>query len=257
MADFVQFLGTAGGRFVVACQQRSSAGTWLGLGGQRIILDPGPGTLLRCWQVQPPRDPRQLDAVICSHRHIDHCSDANVMVEAMTNGGYDRRGLLFAPQQTLSGDSPLCRYVQDFPEKVVALTDGPQFEVGSVRFTAVRHQHTAETYGLIFECQGVRLGFVTDTSYFAQLPGRYRGCHLLVVNVVLDERNHPATAWHLSLSHAEQIIREAQPGQAILTHFGTQVIERNPERVAAEMSERLGLPVTAATDGMKLGTGVL
>ncbi|RKX60208.1 MAG: MBL fold metallo-hydrolase, partial [Thermodesulfobacteriota bacterium] len=40
------FLGTAGGRYVVAKQLRASAGTLLKINNSYLLLDPGPGTLV-------------------------------------------------------------------------------------------------------------------------------------------------------------------------------------------------------------------
>ena len=252
MADFIRFLGTAGGRFVVATQERYSAGTWLGLSGQNIMLDPGPGTLVRCWASRPKLDPRKLDAIIVSHHHIDHCTDTNVLVEAMTNGGHEQRGALFASREALETDSPICQYIQAFPEQVVTLTADGQNEVGEVTFSTVAHQHGVETYGLLFDSGGKRLGFLVDTAYFDELAGHYQGCELLVINVVLADKDHPAIDRHLSLWHAEQIIRQAQPERVILTHFGMGVLREKPWVIAEEMSQRLGLEIQPASDGMKV-----
>ncbi|HAP31749.1 MAG TPA: hypothetical protein DCQ14_01645 [Firmicutes bacterium] len=43
--DFIKFLGTAGARFVVSRQLRASGGIWFALGGEQILVDPGPGSL--------------------------------------------------------------------------------------------------------------------------------------------------------------------------------------------------------------------
>lgn len=252
MADYIKFLGTAGGRFVVATQLRYSAGTWLSLSGQNIMLDPGPGTLVRCWASRPKLDPRKLDAIIISHHHIDHCTDANVLVEAMTRGGHQQRGVLFASQEALETDSPLCRYVQNFPERVAPLTEGGQYDLGRLHFSTVAHNHGVETYGFIFESEGKRLGFLVDTTYSDDLARGYQNCDLLVINVVISEKDHPATDRHLSVWHAEQIIQQAQPVQAILTHFGMRVLQNKPGEIAAEMSQRLGRDIQAARDGMKV-----
>jgi len=94
--DHIKFLGTAGARFVVARQLRASAGVFIKMKGSNIILDPGPGTLVRCAKSKPPIDIAALDAVILSHAHIDHTNDANILIDAMTGGGLKKRGILFA-----------------------------------------------------------------------------------------------------------------------------------------------------------------
>ncbi len=50
-------------------------------------LDPGPGALVRATSAVPPCDPVKLDALLLSHKHLDHAGDINVMIEAMTTGG--------------------------------------------------------------------------------------------------------------------------------------------------------------------------
>ena len=46
--NWIKFVGTAGARFVVAKQLRSSGGLWFSLQGMNLYLDPGPGALVRC-----------------------------------------------------------------------------------------------------------------------------------------------------------------------------------------------------------------
>ena len=208
--------------------------------------------LVRCWASRPQLDPRRLDAVIVSHHHIDHCTDANILIEAMTEGGYQHRGCLLAPGEALAGDSPICRYVQTFPEHVITLTDGGHYQLGDVSISTVAHQHTVETYGLIFSSAGQRVGFLVDTTYCDALIDCYRNCNLLIVNVVLADRDHPATSRHLSLWHAEQIINQLRPQRTILTHFGMNVLKNKPEQIAQNISQRLGVAVQAARDGMEV-----
>jgi len=247
---FVKFLGTAGARFVVARQLRFSAGTWLELSGTQILLDPGPGTLLRGRKVRPPLEPLDLLGIVLSHKHLDHSTDVNIMIEAMADGGLKRRGVLLAPQDALEGDDPVVlRYVRPFLERIEVLADGNVYTVGNVKIWPVRHNHgQVETYGLIFESEEGRLGFIVDTKFFPELPEKYSGCQLLVVNTVLREWNPDID--HLSLPEALEIIQAVKPKLAVLTHFGMTMLRGKPWELAAQASEKLGLKIVAADDGM-------
>lgn len=95
--NFIKFLGTAGARYVFARQLRSSAGIWMNIEGDNVLIDPGPGTLVKCCSSRPKLDPAKLKAIILSHRHIDHSTDINVMIEAMTDSGHNKGRIVVAP----------------------------------------------------------------------------------------------------------------------------------------------------------------
>ncbi len=254
MADFIKFLGTAGARFVVLKQLRASGGVWLSLAGKNVLLDPGPGALLRCLGSRPKLDPAKLDAVILSHKHLDHSSDVNVIIEAMTEGGFRRRGVLFAPRDALNpGEDPVVlAYLRDYLEEIVPLEEGKSYALGELRFsTPVKHIHPVETYGLLFELpSGLRLGIITDTRFFPELAGAYPA-DVLVLNVVRlapDEREID----HLNVEDARKLIAEIEPKLAVLTHFGMTMLRAKPWEVAARLEEELGIRTIAASDGLKL-----
>jgi ribonuclease BN (tRNA processing enzyme) len=100
----VRFLGTGGARFVVARQIRASGGMWMRFGETQMHVDPGPGALVRALESVPPCVPAELDAIVLSHKHLDHSSDVNVMIEAMTAGGFRPRGAEVARLDALEGE---------------------------------------------------------------------------------------------------------------------------------------------------------
>jgi phosphoribosyl 1,2-cyclic phosphodiesterase len=255
--SFVKFLGTAGARFVVMKQLRSSAGVWLSLCGKNIILDPGPGTLVRCHSSKPKLDPERLDAVILTHNHIDHSNDVNIMLEAMSQGGHSRRGTLFAPRQALEDDPVVRQYVREYIADIQVLTEGGQYELGDVRFaTPVRHVHAAETYGLRFELPGLTLSFIVDTLYFPELPQHY-AADVMVLHVVREPWSPDRGIQHLSVEDAKLIVAEAKPRVAIITHFGMTMLRAKPWVVAQRMTDELGIRVLAASDGMSFDLDTL
>src|SRR4030043_496857 len=102
--DIITFLGTGGARFMIISQLLASGGLWLSLNGTEILLDPGPGCIVQSTKRKLRAD--KLSAIILSHRHLDHSADVNIMVEAMTNGGFRQHGWLFAPADALK-DRPI------------------------------------------------------------------------------------------------------------------------------------------------------
>jgi ribonuclease BN (tRNA processing enzyme) len=166
-------LGSGGARIVVAKQLRASGGIWFSLAGTRFLVDPGPGALVRMTGSRHRLDPTKLAGILLSHRHLDHSGDVNNMIEAMTMGGTELRGALFAPSDTLGGDDPVVlKYVRPFLERVVTLAEGGAYELGNVRFTCpVRHQHRGEVYGFRFQTGRTSTDY-TDYTDSADDAGR-------------------------------------------------------------------------------------
>jgi phosphoribosyl 1,2-cyclic phosphodiesterase len=252
--DYVKFLGTAGARFVVAKQLRSSAGVYVNIKDARIIIDPGPGTLVRCAKSKPPIDVTKLDAVILTHAHIDHSNDANILVDAMTGGGLSKKGLLFAPEDCIYGENAVVLpYVREFLEDIVILSSRGRYSVGGVSFTtSLRHQHPVETYGIIFDYYGRRISFMVDTHYVPELIRDYEDSDILVLNVVRSTPHESSKVMHLSIDDVREILTRIRPRKAVLTHFGMTMLRAKPWVVAEELSRELRVDVIAASDGMTL-----
>ncbi|MDD5771107.1 MAG: hypothetical protein PHO81_02585, partial [Candidatus Omnitrophica bacterium] len=58
--NFIKFLGTAGARFVMIKQLRASGGLWVSSGQANVLIDPGPGSIVRCAASRPKLDPGKL-----------------------------------------------------------------------------------------------------------------------------------------------------------------------------------------------------
>lgn len=250
----ILFLGTGGARFVVARQIRASGGMWLRFGRTQIHVDPGPGALVRALSRVPPCNPRELEAIVLSHKHLDHSSDVNVMIEAMTSGGFRKRGAVLAPIDALEGEHVVLPYAQKFAERVEVLkaSHGP-YVIGDVElFTSVRHVHAVETYGLHFRFEGRTISYLPCGKFFDGLIDDYRAHSpdLLVVNVLRYRDGMDVD--HLTFDQAREVIRGVRPRVAVLQHFGTQMLEQDPPRLARELERELGVRVIAAHDGLLL-----
>src|SRR4030042_773616 len=138
----IKFLGTAGARFVVMKQLVASGGIWLTLDGTHVLVDPGPGALIRCLTSRPKLDPQDLEGIILTHRHLDHSNDINIMIEAMTNGGFKKKGVVFAPYDALNDDPVILKYVREHVEDIKVLKEKKKYKIGNISFsTPVKHVH--------------------------------------------------------------------------------------------------------------------
>ena len=249
-SGFIKFLGTSGARFVMIRQLRSSGGIWVSCKGTNVLVDPGPGSIVRCASSRPRLDPTKLDAIILTHRHLDHSGDINVMIEAMTEGGFKKRGTVFCPADAVLGDTVILKHVMNFPEKIEILRAGEKYKVGDFEFTtSTRHIHPVETYGIKFRLNKTSISLLADTKYFKELKYFYK-TDILIISVVFFESR--PTVEHLCLAEAEELISRIKPKKAILTHFGMTMLKAKPHLQAEKLSKKLNIEIQAAYDGMTL-----
>jgi len=249
-------------------QLRASGGLWVSYKGTNVLIDPGPGSLVRCAASRPKLDPGKLDAVILTHRHLDHANDVNVMIEAMTEGGFKKRGVLFCPEDAINEDPIVLRHTRSLVGKIEILEANKTYSVDNFEFqTSMRHIHPVLTFGLKFNipasAQGrcasgakggsasggknTTVSLLTDTKYFKELIDFYK-TEIVIMCVVFFEPRPEVD--HLCLADVQSLLRDIKPKKAILTHFGMTMLRAKPQIQALELSKKLGIEVLAAYDGM-------
>lgn len=232
---------------MVSRQLAASGGMWLSLHGTEILVDPGPGCIVQ--STKRKLNGEKLSAIIVSHRHLDHMADVNIMVEAMTNGGFNRHGRLYAPADALEPEPVIYSYLKQYLEGIETLEEGQSYTINNISFTTpVRHEHPVETYGMVFKTPEHTFAYIADSNYFEGLHQSYVS-ELIIINMVLTEPRPPIQ--HLSIPDAERIIKEIKPKVAILNHFGMHVWQQKPWKIAERLSEKTDVKVIAARDGMK------
>jgi len=245
--DRIVFLGTGGARNVMTSQVLSTGGFILEIKNTLLSVDPGPGAVLRA--AQEKINISRLDGVLISHRHLDHCGDVNVMIEAMTRGGFRKKGMVFAPRQALSDDPVVLNYLRNYVENIQPIEGLKFYRCCSLEFkTSMPHKHgDAETYGFIFYGGDYSLSYIPDTRYFNELSEFYRS-DISIISTLMLQRNKNID--HLSVPDVISLIKEHKPQAAILTHFGMQIYKTGVDIVADKISQAAGIKVIAAKDGM-------
>jgi ribonuclease BN (tRNA processing enzyme) len=246
MGNTITFLGTAGARVMVANQIQDSGGLWLDLNGAEILIDPGPGSIVQ--STRRKLRAHKLRAIILTHRHLDHSGDMNIMIEAMTQGGYQPHGTVFLPSDALGPEPVIFSYLKEYIDGIEVFQEGKSYNIDGVTFsTPIRHIHTVETYGLKFTVGEHNFSYIADTRYFDRLVEKYQS-ELIIINVVFTENNFKVD--HLSIADVEKIVTGIKPKVALLTHFGMQIWKAHPWIVAEQLTQKTGIKVIAAQDGM-------
>ena len=145
-----------------------------------------------------------LDAIVLTHKHLDHAGDVNAMIEAMTQGGTQRRGLVLAPEDAYGEDPVILRYVRDYPARTDVLAAGGAHKIGELLLeTPLRLRHSVETYGLRLRGPRHSVGLISCTGYFPELEEAFR-TDLLILNVVYRS---PRDGTHLALPDDAEFFR--------------------------------------------------
>lgn len=243
------FLGTAGTRFNVINQTRCSGGILASIDGVRIAIDPGPGALVRLCALRPLVDPNEIDAMLLTHRHIDHSGDFNILAEAMTGGGRKPGGTVAMPSDAIDDEPVLYRYLQSRIEHIVRWRSGETTSIAGADVTPIRlRHHGVECYGLRFEGSTFpSWGLISDTAYLSELEDFFGDCRFVVANTTLLEKVGHID--HLSVPDIARFLKRASPRLLVMTHFGTRILEGSTKRIAEALTTP-STKVVAATDGM-------
>jgi phosphoribosyl 1,2-cyclic phosphodiesterase len=247
----VSFLGTGGGRFVMITQKRRTAGIRIIGEAVNLHLDPGPGALVH--SIDEGLDPGKIRAVLVSHCHPDHYTDAEVFVEAMTRGMTRKQGLLAAPKSVLEGgdacEVSISNYHQRMVEQRIEAKPGVHFRVGTMDVLTTQARHTDPgAVGFRFKTGSGDFAYTSDTEYFDGMVEYYGDLRLLVLCVMRPS----GKPWkgHMSTDDAIRIISETRPERAIMTHLGMSMLLQGPETEAKIVQDKTGVPTLAAVDGM-------
>ena len=248
------FLGTGGGRFATITQKRRTGGIRILHEKANLHLDPGPGALV--YSLEAGLNPQKLTGILVSHCHPDHYNDAEVLIEAMTQGMTKKRGVLAAAHSVLDGNQQcepsISKYHQRMPAQLIDAKPETSFNIDDLNVSVTEARHTdPDAVGFRFETPNLGdIAYTSDSEYFTGIGKQYNGVRLLLLCVMRPT----GSPWkgHMTTDDAIKIIEEAKPEMAILTHFGMQMIFKGPSNEAKTIQQKTSVPTIAASDGMHI-----
>jgi len=192
--------------------------------GTSLVIDLGNGTF---GALQRHLDPFDLDAVVLSHLHPDHCADVSGLIvhRRYHPAGPGRPIELHGP--TESEVRLAVAYAPSSDERVATdlsdvltyrvFADGPA-RVADVDLSSLPVDHPCEAYGVRLESQGRTLVYSGDTGPCDNLVELAYGADVLLCEATwTDEPDRPPGV-HLSGRQAGEVARKAGVGRLLITH---------------------------------------
>jgi ribonuclease BN (tRNA processing enzyme) len=217
--------------------------------GFRLLIDPGYATLPRLLGYTAAEE---VDAVLISHGHPDHCADLNPLLRA----------------RVLRDDPPPALPVYTLPgavDRVLALdgphmlanayvlpefTVGSRFAIGPFKVETRMLPHFVPNIGVRLTAGGTILTYTGDTGPSADVVDLARGADLLLAEATFVARVPEDSAKYLtSARQAGQYAAEAGAARLVLTHLlpGT-----DPTAAAQAAGESFAGQIAIARGGLML-----
>ena len=191
--------------------------------GYRLLLDLGSGAF---GPLQRHLDPAEVDAVVLSHLHPDHCFDVAPMVvhRRFGAGRVLPRIPLLGPSGThdriaMAYDPAARNGLRDLFD-VAAVAPGHR-ELGPFRLRFARMNHPVLTHAVRIEAGGRALAYSADTGPCADLVALARGADLLLCEASFADGTDGAANppnLHLTGREAGEHADRAGVGRLLVTH---------------------------------------
>ncbi len=223
----------------------------------RILLDLGSGAL---GALQRYVDLADLDAVLLSHLHPDHCADLlglYVVRRYRPDGPLPAKLAVYGPAETAVRLGLMYHGLEsggmdgEFAFSVV--TDAEPFTVGPFRCVPYAVNHPVEAYGYRVEADGAVLAFTGDTDDCPNLDPLLAGADLALLDSAFVDGRDDARGIHLSGSRAAAAaVRAGGVGRLVLTHVPAW---NDREVCRAQAAEVWPGPVEVAAAGDRFDVG--
>lgn len=252
----ITMLGT--GTFFVS-KNRSGPAYLLETYGKKILIDCGPGTLMRLSEVGVK--PEDLDYVFITHFHADHTSDLfalqmNIRLTDAFSGNLKKKFVIYGPTG-----------IEKFTEKLSKVYQLPAFEnykniiykkipksfklgnltVKSFKVNHIAFEKAAAAVAIRFEKDGKSFVFSGDSNNNCGLATACKDADLFICDTSHIKGNGNTS--HLDTHHIGDICEKGHVKKLVLTHF--YPINDNADLVS-EVKEKFSGRIVYGKDLMEL-----
>ena len=231
----------------------SLSGFGVRAGAHAVVLDLGAGALAR---LLDEADPAELDALVITHAHPDHCIDLFALHVYLAHGPGRQEPLpLFTPPG-LAGRFSAFGGVDHWDE-VFATSELPppagRLQIRPELTLAWQEvPHLPPTFALRLEHGAGSICFGADCGPNDELGSFARDVDVLILECSFGTGPVPGGVPHLDAAGVVDIARAARPGRLLLTHCYP---EHDRRATLTAVSDALDCPVAWAEEGERVEFG--
>jgi len=226
---------------------RPASGYLVSDGESTVLMDVGPGVAMALMDVMDPGD---LDAIVVSHRHPDHCSDLFALFHHYAYEAPPPAPVrIYSPPDVWTAAHA---FVAESPawESVFAWKDATDSEtVGAITLSFAAAAHSVPAICVLVSAAGASLSYTGDTGPGGDVAELAAGSNTLLCEATYQDGTHDSYPFHLSATQAGQLATATGAGRLILTHLRSSL---DPEMSLAEASAAFSGEVLLAEPGMRI-----
>lgn len=178
--------------------------------GKNIVVDLGAGCLAN---LQKYIDIKDIDIIVLTHLHFDHCSDMGTLKYACGFLGVDKI-------KTYMPATPVDMYnLMSSGYDTTIITDGMTVDVDGIKLIFNKTSHPVETYSVAIEENGVKLCYTSDCAKAEDILKCASGSNVVIGDACILDDDHKVNAPHLSVKElAESVPQDSALYLAHLTN---------------------------------------
>jgi ribonuclease BN (tRNA processing enzyme) len=229
-----------------------ASGYLLEADGYKLVLDLGQGAFSALQRYAMPAD---VDAIVISHLHADHCIDLTAYIVALRYGGVGYRQRAAGERIPLIGPTgtrdrigaaydPLARKLG--LQELFGFAGPTNGEFGPFRLTFAPTNHPVPTSAVRVEQGGHSLVYSADTGESPELIRLAQGADLLLCEATFGPDEPYVPDLHLTGAQAGEHAEQAGVGRLVVTHVPPWC---SREVAVEQAATTFGGAVEAATPG--------
>lgn len=251
MQSQIIFLGTAGDSFVLSKQEHFAGGFVVQTSAAQVHMNPGPGAFVAAGMAKI--QVQKTTAVIVTDNSFIHAHDAPAIIEAMTLGGFDQKGLLLAAKSAVENNDEknegrIQKKYQNAVEKTIILQDETRVECNGIQIEAIKIKNSdPAAVGLKIITADFSLGYTGKTKYTTKLKDAFNDVEIIIVELSIFHEDKKEDG--LCLEDVKKLIEEVKPQLAVLTGFGISIMKEDILEITRLLYKQTGVQVIAAKEG--------